>query len=278
MCRAERIVKPEAVQQEIDVYNELLPGPGELAATLLVEITDVEPRDRTSSTGSSASRRASTSGSRSAADRSSRGSSTGRAARTASRPSSTCASRSGTTRRRAAALESGPLPVVLHLAHPHMPRERAPVARDAARAGARPRARRRATRIAAVILHLLRHAEAEDVSPSGRDADRRLTEDGRRRMKSVAKAIAADGPRLRRDPRLAARAGAPDRRARRRGLRVPEAARRDEGPRAERRPDGRPPRARAPRSPGRSSSWATSRTSGASSGSSSRAGPTSRSR
>ncbi len=40
MCRAERIAKPEGVQQEIDVYNELLPDPGELAATLLVEITD----------------------------------------------------------------------------------------------------------------------------------------------------------------------------------------------------------------------------------------------
>ena len=40
MCRAERIAKPEAVQHEIDVYNELLPDAGELAATLLVEITD----------------------------------------------------------------------------------------------------------------------------------------------------------------------------------------------------------------------------------------------
>ena len=40
MCRAERIVKPEAVQQEIDVYNELLPDAGELSATLLVEITE----------------------------------------------------------------------------------------------------------------------------------------------------------------------------------------------------------------------------------------------
>lgn len=40
MCRVERIVKPEAVQAEIDVYNELLPGPGELSATLLVEITE----------------------------------------------------------------------------------------------------------------------------------------------------------------------------------------------------------------------------------------------
>jgi hypothetical protein len=40
MCRAERIVKPDAVQREIDVYNELLPAVGELAATLLIEITD----------------------------------------------------------------------------------------------------------------------------------------------------------------------------------------------------------------------------------------------
>jgi phosphohistidine phosphatase len=41
-----------------------------------------------------------------------------------------------------------------------------------------------------VLIHLLRHAEAEDVSPSGRDADRRLTDDGRKRMKTVARAIA----------------------------------------------------------------------------------------
>ena len=63
MCRAERIVKPEAVQAEIDVYNELLPDAGELSATLLVEI----PRRRASSpssTGSSVSPPAGTSGSR----------------------------------------------------------------------------------------------------------------------------------------------------------------------------------------------------------------------
>ena len=42
MCRAERIVKPDAVQAEIDVYNELLPGPGEVAATLFVEIPRIE--------------------------------------------------------------------------------------------------------------------------------------------------------------------------------------------------------------------------------------------
>lgn len=40
MCRAERLARPEAVQQEIDVYNELIPGPGEVAGTLMVEITD----------------------------------------------------------------------------------------------------------------------------------------------------------------------------------------------------------------------------------------------
>ncbi|HUM01661.1 MAG TPA: DUF3501 family protein [Thermoanaerobaculia bacterium] len=40
MCRAERIVKREAVQEEIDVYNELLPDAGELAATLMIEITE----------------------------------------------------------------------------------------------------------------------------------------------------------------------------------------------------------------------------------------------
>ena len=38
MCRIERIVRPEAVQAEIDVYNELLPGPGEVAATLFIEL------------------------------------------------------------------------------------------------------------------------------------------------------------------------------------------------------------------------------------------------
>jgi len=45
-----------------------------------------------------------------------------------------------------------------------------------------------------VLLHVLRHAEAEEVSPSGRDQDRRLTDDGRRRMKAVAKAIARLDP------------------------------------------------------------------------------------
>jgi phosphohistidine phosphatase len=45
-----------------------------------------------------------------------------------------------------------------------------------------------------VDLWILRHAEAEDRAPSGRDEDRRLTSDGRRRMDSVARAIAGLKP------------------------------------------------------------------------------------
>ena len=40
MCRVERITDDARVQDEIDVYNALLPGPGELSATLFIEITD----------------------------------------------------------------------------------------------------------------------------------------------------------------------------------------------------------------------------------------------
>lgn len=40
MLRAERIVDPVKVQDEIDVYNTLLPDPGEVAATLFIEVTD----------------------------------------------------------------------------------------------------------------------------------------------------------------------------------------------------------------------------------------------
>src|SRR5262245_52325694 len=42
MVRAERIVADARVQDEIDVYNELLPAPGELSATLMIEIEDKE--------------------------------------------------------------------------------------------------------------------------------------------------------------------------------------------------------------------------------------------
>jgi hypothetical protein len=40
MCRAERIIDDAKVQEEIDVYSALLPRPGELSATLFIEITD----------------------------------------------------------------------------------------------------------------------------------------------------------------------------------------------------------------------------------------------
>jgi hypothetical protein len=40
MIRAERIVADARIQDEIDVYNDLIPGPGELSATLFIEIED----------------------------------------------------------------------------------------------------------------------------------------------------------------------------------------------------------------------------------------------
>ena len=42
MCRVERISEDARIQDEIDVYNALLPRPGELSATLMIEITDKE--------------------------------------------------------------------------------------------------------------------------------------------------------------------------------------------------------------------------------------------
>jgi len=40
MIRVERIFDPQKVQDELDVYNALLPAPNQLSATLLIEITD----------------------------------------------------------------------------------------------------------------------------------------------------------------------------------------------------------------------------------------------
>ncbi len=40
MLRIERIVRPDKVRDEIDVYNQLLPGPGEVSATLFIEVTE----------------------------------------------------------------------------------------------------------------------------------------------------------------------------------------------------------------------------------------------
>ena len=41
MCRAERIVDDARVQDEIEVYNDLIPGERELSATLFIEIEDL---------------------------------------------------------------------------------------------------------------------------------------------------------------------------------------------------------------------------------------------
>lgn len=42
MIRVEHILDPRKVQDELDVYNALMPGAGELSATLLIEITEPE--------------------------------------------------------------------------------------------------------------------------------------------------------------------------------------------------------------------------------------------
>jgi Protein of unknown function (DUF3501) len=45
MMRAERIVRERDIEQEIATYDGLLGGPGELACTLLVELSDSRDRD-----------------------------------------------------------------------------------------------------------------------------------------------------------------------------------------------------------------------------------------
>ncbi len=40
MIRVEHILDPHKVQEELDVYNALMPGSGELSATLLIELTE----------------------------------------------------------------------------------------------------------------------------------------------------------------------------------------------------------------------------------------------
>jgi hypothetical protein len=44
MVRVERLVKEAAIQHEIETYNELLGGEGELGCTLLIEIDDPDER------------------------------------------------------------------------------------------------------------------------------------------------------------------------------------------------------------------------------------------
>jgi len=40
MARAERMLTDEAIAHEVETYNELIPGPGELSGTLFIELTD----------------------------------------------------------------------------------------------------------------------------------------------------------------------------------------------------------------------------------------------
>lgn len=136
MCRAERIVKSEAIQHEIDVYNELLPEPGELAATLLVEIDDAdrikEQLDRLVGLTDGEHLWLEVAGRRVFA----------RFLGGQSREDRVAAVQYlrfpiGPEPEVRAALESGPLPVVVHLTHPHLrasaslPHEtRAELARD----------------------------------------------------------------------------------------------------------------------------------------------------
>jgi hypothetical protein len=47
MLRTERITAEEGILHEIETYNDLLPGPGQLSVTVFVEIADKAERDRT---------------------------------------------------------------------------------------------------------------------------------------------------------------------------------------------------------------------------------------
>jgi hypothetical protein len=40
MARAEKMLRDEQIAHEVETYNELIPEPGELSATLFIEITD----------------------------------------------------------------------------------------------------------------------------------------------------------------------------------------------------------------------------------------------
>ena len=45
MMRIERIVDPVAIRHEVETYNELIPPPGGLSASLLIEYASAEERD-----------------------------------------------------------------------------------------------------------------------------------------------------------------------------------------------------------------------------------------
>ena len=45
MIRSERMADASAIQHEIETYNELIPAPGEISATLLIEYAEAKERD-----------------------------------------------------------------------------------------------------------------------------------------------------------------------------------------------------------------------------------------
>jgi uncharacterized protein DUF3501 len=45
MVRAEKITDRDAIRHEVETYNELIPGAGELSATMLIEFTEPKERD-----------------------------------------------------------------------------------------------------------------------------------------------------------------------------------------------------------------------------------------
>ncbi len=45
MIRAEKMTERDAIAHEIETYNDLLPGAGEIAATLLIEYAEAQERD-----------------------------------------------------------------------------------------------------------------------------------------------------------------------------------------------------------------------------------------
>jgi hypothetical protein len=46
MLRTERITSEKAIEHELDTYNELIPGDGELSATVFIEYPEREERER----------------------------------------------------------------------------------------------------------------------------------------------------------------------------------------------------------------------------------------
>lgn len=46
MARAERLLSDEAIEVELDTYNPLIPGPGELSASLYIELTSRQEMEK----------------------------------------------------------------------------------------------------------------------------------------------------------------------------------------------------------------------------------------